>query len=415
MQIKYELNGGVFNPKNDIKVKFYQDLYYFINENYNQALAEIEFIEFIHLEPYLIGKYAGKYFLEQKPGSKLEEQSEDYFIGYCYKNNKHVNLIKLLIPFFKNWRTIEHCNELNADDFFASSWAALVDTAKYFKFETKEQLQNSKEAPQIKNSDLIWEYMTTYPDAIIEVFETDEKEIVVPIPQRNNYLFLGWYTDSSFRFLFNGKLTKNITLYAKWKTIVNLHSNDGYNSFESLYTDFLKDFSLITGLNVTKESIQNKVHGSICDFLVKSYGGKLDYFLSNKKMYTKWIWLIKYLQNNVSDHLIKEKFNYENNKFNSEPQVRYELNSLFVGRFHLNWPKTVDYSGDGIKENLASSTASLIEKKYIAADKEISLPKRLSGKKVIGWSLDIEGSDIVLKASANEHAFKTLYAIYEKE
>ena len=118
MQIKYELNGGVFNPKNDIKVKFYQDLYYFINENYNQALAEIEFIEFIHLEPYLIGKYAGKYFLEQKPGSKLEEQSEDYFIGYCYKNNKHVNLIKLLIPFFKNWRTIEHCNELNADDFF---------------------------------------------------------------------------------------------------------------------------------------------------------------------------------------------------------------------------------------------------------------------------------------------------------
>ncbi len=415
MQIKYELNGGVFSPKNDIKIKFYKDLYDFINERHVNALENLEFIDFIHLEPYLVGKYAGKYFLEQKIGGKLKEQSEDYFIGYCYKNKKHLNLIKMLIPFFKNWRTIEDCSEPYADDFFASSWASMVDTAKYFKFETKEQLQASREAPQIKSSDIIWEYMTTYPDATLEVYETRKEKIELPIPRREKYLFLGWYKDSNLRTLFNGKVNGDMTLYVKWKTIINLHSNDGYNSFDDLYSDFLKDFSYITKLNVTKESIDNKVHGAVCDFLVKSYGGKLDKFFSNKKMNQKWIWLINYLQNNVTGQLEKEKFNYIDGKFVSEPQVRYEINSLFVGRFHLNWPKTVDYSGDGIKENLALSTASLITKKYVEANKEIVLPKRFSNKKIIGWSLDRKGKDIILKASAEHYAFKTLYAIYEKE
>lgn len=415
MKINYELNGGTFSPKNDIKIRFYKDLYDFINERYNQELANIEFIDFVHLEPYLIGNYAGKYFLKQKPGSKLEEQSEDYFIGYCYKNDKYINLIKMLIPFFKNWRTIEQCHEPYADDFFSSSWAALVDTAKYFKFETKEQLKNSKEAPQIKSSEIIWDYMTTYPGAITEVYETEEETIKLPIPKRDKYLFLGWYKDSDLRFLFNGKVSKDTTLYAKWKTIVNLHSNDGYYSFEDLYSDFLKDFSLVTKTKVTKESIQNEIHGAVCDFLVKSFGGKLNYFFNNKKMYSKWIWLIQYLQNNVNDKLKKEKFNFQDGKFNSEPQVRYELNSLFVGRFHLIWPKTGDYSGDGIKDNLINSTVSLITKKYIQSGKEVILPKRFSGKKVIGWSLDKEGKDIILKANANTHAFKTLYANYEKE
>lgn len=415
MQIKYELNGGIFSPKNDLKIKFYNDLYNFINEKFNDSLKQIEFIDFIHLEPYLIGKYAGKYFLEEKQGGKLEEQSDEYFIGYCFKNKKHLKLIKMLIPFFKNWRTIEHCNEPFADDFFANSWASMVDTAKYFKFETKEELQNSKEAPQIKNSEIIWDFMTTYPGAVIETYETNKKALEVPIPKKDKHLFMGWYKDPKFLSLFNGKVTDDLTLYAKWETIINLHSNDGYNNFDELYSDFIKDFSLTTGLNVSKESIQNEVHGAVCDFLVKSYGGKLDEFFNHKKMYNKWFWLITYLQSNVSDYVQKAKFNFEKGKFSSEPQVRYELNSLFVGRFHLNWPKTVDYSGDGIKENLASTTASLISKKRISTDKEVILPKRFVGKKVIGWALDGEGKDIVLKVKAKDYAFKTLYAIYEKE
>jgi uncharacterized repeat protein (TIGR02543 family) len=415
LKINYELNGGIFSPKNDIKIKFYKDLYDFINKHYNQVLKKIEFIDFIHLEPYLIGKYAGKYFLEEKPGTTLEDQSEDFFIGYCYKNNIHIHLINLLISFFENWRTIERCNELYADDFFASSWASMVDTAKYFKFETKEQLKNSKEAPQIKNSEVIWNFMTTYPGAVIETYDTNESKIAVPIPKRDKYLFLGWYKDSKFRISFNGLVNKNLSLYAKWATVVSLHSNDGYNTFDELYSDFLNDFSLVIKEKVTKDSVLNKIHGEVCDFLVKSYGGKLNAFFSNKKMYNKWIWLINYLQNNVNDNVEKQKFLFQNSKFNSEPQVRYELNSLFVGRFHLAWPKTVDYSGSGIKDDLVNSTASLITKKYIQSDKEIILPKRFSNKKIIGWSLNREGTSIILKANANTHAFKILYAIYEKE
>ena len=79
-----------------------------------------------------------KYFLKAKIGSKIDEQPETSFIGYCHKNHLFDDFIDFLITFFAWWRNDEGCTKFNpynyADDFFASSWAVLVDTCKLFYF-----------------------------------------------------------------------------------------------------------------------------------------------------------------------------------------------------------------------------------------------------------------------------------------
>ncbi len=46
-----------------------------------------------------------------------------------------------------------------------------------------------------------------------------ERALVPYEPTRDNYTFVGWYSDKSLKkkYNFNTPVTKNITLYAKWK------------------------------------------------------------------------------------------------------------------------------------------------------------------------------------------------------
>ena len=85
---------------------------------------------------YAMGFSFHKYYLTVHEGGKLEEQPTSTFIGYCYHNNLYRDFLDFLLTFFAWWRNDEGCTCFDpynhADDFFNSSWAALVDTCKLF-------------------------------------------------------------------------------------------------------------------------------------------------------------------------------------------------------------------------------------------------------------------------------------------
>lgn len=85
---------------------------------------------------YAMGFSFHKYYLTPQEKGKIENQPENTFIGYCFKNNKFIDFLNFLITFFAWWRNDEGCTCFNpynhADEFFHSSWAALVDTSKLF-------------------------------------------------------------------------------------------------------------------------------------------------------------------------------------------------------------------------------------------------------------------------------------------
>lgn len=419
MEIKYELNGGIWDPKNEVKEAFYKELYDFVNSNYNTELKEIDFSDFVIFEPYIIGNMLGEYFLKEEVGGKLEDQPTSHFVGYLYHNNKYHNLLNHLIVFFALWRDIEGCTEEHATDFFAKSWASLVDTAKFFKYTTVEDLKNSKESPTVRDYRII-KLLQTTPDTYPVPRVVHKNKIQrLPIPKRTNYEFLGWYSNSDFSGEKLINLSKDIKMYyARWQTYTYFHSNDGYPNFDLLYTDFLNDFSKSFGSEVTKDTVIVRKHGPISDFCFKSFNGELNKFFSDEAIYKKWNWLIRWLQAFYKDEKkLFTHFDYKDGKFGLESQVRWELNSLFVSRFHLVWPETKDYSGIGIKEEIANGTNSRIHKVKYPVGENVELPifKR-AGYKFLGWYLSCDfTSDKVDRIDDDSYSAKTLYAKWEKE
>lgn len=421
MRIQYQLNGGHWNPKDEVKVAFYTELYHFLSKKENNPVAEIPLSEFVLLEPYIIGNLAGKYFLKEEIGGRLEQQPTDYFVGYLYHNNQFVALLKHLIPFFAAWREIERCSEPHAYDFFASSWASLVDTAKFFKYTTVEELERSPEAPSVRCKTIL-DFLQNCPDTYdAPITIPDGKVMRIPTPRKTPYYFLGWYSSSDFSGepidSIEGLDGREVTLYAKWETFTYFHSNDGYPTFSLLYDDFLNDFSIFLGEKVTKDITRIEGHGPVSQFCLKSDNGNLNKFFANTNIYNKWIWLVEYFHHLYQNNpLLQEKFIFVNNEFNDVDQVRWELNSLFVSRFHLIHPKTKDYSGAGIKEKLADSTnQAIIKVKYVVGE-DVSFPEMMiDGYDFIGWFDDF-GIDakLVVQITDDRFAGKTLYAKWKK-
>ncbi len=85
---------------------------------------------------YAMGFSFHKYYLTPMEQGVIENQPVDTFIGYCYQNNLFKDFLNFLITFFAWWRNDEGCTCFDpynhADEFFNSSWAALVDTCKLF-------------------------------------------------------------------------------------------------------------------------------------------------------------------------------------------------------------------------------------------------------------------------------------------
>lgn len=415
-KINYVLNNGFWAPKDEVKEAFYTDLYNFVNEHFDTELKSMSLNDFIVSEPYIIGNMCGKYYLQEEVGGKLENQPDTYFIGYCYKNKKYLKLIPHLIHFFALWRDIEGCREENATDFFANSWASLVDTAKFFKYTTVEELEKSPESPTVRCEPILTSIQNC-PEVYPVPYEFDSNvDTRLPKPRRDNYEFLGWFTDPNYRGESITHLKKglfaDVTVYARWGTHTYFHSNDGYATFDDLYTDFLNDYSLVMGRSIGKDAPRIANHGPVSEFCTTSENGGLNKFFSVLENYEKWLWLVEYLRSLKKNEEMKEKFVFTNGKFNDEDQVRWELNSLFVKRFHTIWPYTGDYSGAGVREKIADLTNTSIVKVKYPVGENVTLPKVHSEDKVfVGWFTNPQGTGEEVKTITDDkYAAMILYA-----
>ena len=145
----HKIGVDIWMNKKDLFNSFYKEFYNFIKKHGGKKdLLEHnihnvkEFYEFADWNAggkdscYAMGFAFHKYYLSAGDGRTLDGQPETTFIGYCHKNNLFSDFISFLITFFAWWRNDEGCTCFDpynhADEFFHSSWAALVDTSKLF-------------------------------------------------------------------------------------------------------------------------------------------------------------------------------------------------------------------------------------------------------------------------------------------
>ena len=145
----HEFGVDFWHSKKELFEHFFGDFYEFILSHDGQADLESHNIhcleDFYNYADwnadgkdscYAMGFSFHKYYLTPVEGDTLENQPDSTFIGYCYKNNLYKDFLNFLVTFFAWWRNDEGCTTFDpynhADDFFNSSWAALVDTCKLF-------------------------------------------------------------------------------------------------------------------------------------------------------------------------------------------------------------------------------------------------------------------------------------------
>ena len=161
-----------------------------------------------------IGHVAGRYMLKKDINGILENQPESGFFGYCYKNNKYVDLLPFFIRFFAYWRIDErYANTSNyGADMFAESWAPTVDIAKFFHYTNETTYVKTERMLDCFNftSNVVYGDL---PTKLVEGMKlpTDLK--------LRGYIFDGWYDNPEY----NGDKIETITdnskkviLYAKW-------------------------------------------------------------------------------------------------------------------------------------------------------------------------------------------------------
>ena len=185
---------------------------------------------------YAMGFSFHHYFLEVEEGGKLETQSDKKFIGYLYQNNKYHDFLNFLVSFFAYWRNDEGCTNFHpynhADDFFNSSWAALVDTSKLFYF--------SSETVYHWHSYRIKYLLDHIPGCILDN-TLKEKDIIKGIDLKvggalpkvyiAGYEFLGWFDgDNKVEYV---NTSRNL--------VIKLKRKDYYNYWEKEFNKIPKE------------------------------------------------------------------------------------------------------------------------------------------------------------------------------
>lgn len=225
------LNENLYESKKALFEMFYGDFYDFIlNHNgqsdldKNNIKSKEDFYKYADFYAggmencYAMGFNFHKYFLTVEEGGALNNQPVDTFIGYLYHNNKYLDFLNFLISFFAYWRNDEGCTSFNpynhADDFFNSSWAALVDTTKLFYF--------SSETVYHWHSYRIKYLLDHIPGVILEetlsnINKDDLKKVHIA-----GYEFIGWYENDK-----KIKKTNNLC-----NVVLKLKRKDFYNYWE---------------------------------------------------------------------------------------------------------------------------------------------------------------------------------------
>lgn len=243
-EIEYRSTNGVFLDKFAMRTAYFTDFYSFIvaQEGGREHLENYDIFsaaDFVRLasdwrgaggnELTGIGNVAGQYYLSIQVGGTLEEQPDTHFIGYCYQNNKWVDLIRFLIVFFAYWRTDEGYTGGPADpnntgnDFFASSWAALVDTGKMFYF-TSATLTDKYPWFTRERSERVHEALDNVPGCLnMQTLPqvVDKVDIILPTPKIEGYRFYGWFDNeegigNAIKAISASKVKEELVIYAVW-------------------------------------------------------------------------------------------------------------------------------------------------------------------------------------------------------
>ncbi len=134
------------------------------------------------------------WFMETEPGGTLEGQNPWYFVGYCYKNNKHIDLLNHLAKFFAYWRYDEGFTTPtnNGSDFYADPWASVVDICKFFYFdENTSYVKTERVLNCFRNIPGVF-----YPERLELVNEYAVGSTTqLTRPTFEGYTFVGWYRE----------------------------------------------------------------------------------------------------------------------------------------------------------------------------------------------------------------------------
>lgn len=191
----------------------------------------------------LVGKIFSPYFLCKAIGSDIEDQKKyDFFVGYCLNNDKFVDFLFFIKTFFYHFRLDEgYTGKLSegkdpyGSDFFANSYASVIDTAKFFYY-TKETLPtyfiDKKNIPDLY--DKIPGILKKPFNKNISITYDTIQNAAFELPHDFDcygFDFIGFYTDPEFKsevvnYIDNDFITAYdiidnnniITLYAKFKS-----------------------------------------------------------------------------------------------------------------------------------------------------------------------------------------------------
>ncbi|MBQ2891979.1 MAG: InlB B-repeat-containing protein [Bacilli bacterium] len=227
--IEYDLGFTYYETKKDLYNAFFTDFYNFMKENTD---CDFESLGLNSVDDFLtycmtwkadgmnemqhIGARFGKYFLTVEVGGSFETQPTTTFVGYCYQNDMYVDLLEFLEVFFAYWRTDEGytTSTNNGNDFFASAWAAIIDTCKYFYF-TSSSITDTYAWFTKERSPRVHYALDHTPYVMdIDLVTTSSETLTLSKIDRMYYDFLGWFDEDGN---VHTDVSEDIKLYAKFE------------------------------------------------------------------------------------------------------------------------------------------------------------------------------------------------------
>ncbi len=185
--------------------------------------------------------------------------------------------------------------------------------------------------------------------------ETMTAEDAMPTLKKPEYIFIGWFDNEACTGSPVQKVTKDITLYAKWeRAVYNVsfvapfaYPNPLFSSDKDMmYAELNADYN--TFYNQTSDWGVLSTFTAITDGM-PSKGGRLDLtFFANEAMKAKWGWLLEYCDTICA----RQKVDADGKDLvlpsTNASYARYNVNAFFMNSIRASWPVSANYAECGV-------------------------------------------------------------------
>ena len=416
-KIEYDLGYDQFDTKEDLYKAYFTEFYYFLK---TKTDCDLESYDILNEEDFLreclnwnfgntdsfkgVGNAFSKYYLTIKVGDTLANQPTDTFIGYCYQNNKFRDFIEHLEVFFAYWRTDEgYTNSTNnGNDFFASAWAALVDTCKFFYF-TSDTLTDTYSWFTKERSPRVHYMLDNIPGVgYVSLIKESIGSMYLPTISRKHYRFLGWYTEDGEK---TSIVSSNTKVKAKWERIL-------YN-VEFYILGSVKTCQVKAGLRISIPNFNTSGY-SISGYIDES-GEKFDIWNAIEKDEKIFVTLNKNNQKNYNLYLILNDGNPLDYKYVFTSGEEYTLPVPVKNGYDFGgWYNNPDFKGNPYESIVADEHiilyAKWVEKEIIddEEDKE-NENTEITKEEVLAYISDVVTSNTVNNLPDNINGVAVTY------